>query len=131
MLILRKHDMNTSINNIRALCTGFHDSDIMGRPCHLLPSRCIGLFYCQMPVQLVPILSIPQWSIEGLLIKVKHLTEFNGTTTAKPIKESYKLHLLKPYALECIGGFCSRPKGTSWAGWLHDTRRFIKRWCFL
>ena len=97
--------MTNSINNIRALNPGFHSRKAMAGLSPVDPSQDSGLFYCQMPVQLVPILSIPQRSIEGLLSKVKHLTEFNGTTTAKPIKESFKQHLLIHTLLRVLVGF--------------------------
>ena len=130
--MLKESDvMNLSINNIRALCPGFHSRDVMAGITPDFPFLGIGLFYCQMPVQLVPILSIPQWSIEGLSRKSKTPDRVNRTTTAKPIKKSYKQHLLKPCSFDGIGGFCLTPKEASWAEWPPETRRFIKRWCFL
>ena len=100
-------------NNVKALSLGLHSHKLWSAVVPDIPAQDSELFYCKMPVQLAPILSIPQRLIEGLQSKVKCLTEFNRTTTAKPIKEPFKQHLLKPYAFESIGRFCLIPKEAS------------------
>ena len=121
--------MNTSINLKFAPLNGFcRDTDGLFIAA---PARARSFFYAKLQVYLMPSPACQNGGLRDYNTKVKHLTEFNGTTTAKPIKESCKRHLLKPYAFKGVGGFCSKPKGTSWAEWLHETRRFIKRWCFL
>ena len=87
-------------------------------------------FMPRLQVQLVPTPAHHNGRLRDYSTKVKYLTELIRATTALPIKRPEYRHMLNPYAFEGVGGFHTRPKGMSWAGWLHDTRRSYKATMF-
>ena len=99
---------------------------------HDLRQPVIGAFFMpSLQVQLVPTPAHHNGRLRDYSTKVKMTDRIYTGDLIQDDKETFKLHLLKPYAFEGVGGFCITPKDTSRA--LSPTIRggFIKRCRFL